>query len=139
MSSHEQRGKLGISCRLAFPSPSLVLPNRGIVLLQCRNADALLSHPLLIHPYCLTNIPSSPRSWRGCHLDTATCGVAMCPSCAVSPVAADAVAGEEADDHIEEGDDAVDDGHADAADAVDNGHENRANSLEAGADLRREC
>ena len=40
-----------------------------------------------------------------------------------------AAAGQTADNDVEERDDAVDDGHADAADAVDDGHEDIADGL----------
>ena len=49
--------------------------------------------------------------------------------------AAARVAGEEADDNVDAGDDAADNGHDDAADAVDNGHDALADRPEDGFDL----
>ena len=50
-------------------------------------------------------------------------------------LAATVAAGEEGDEDVQEGDDAVDDGGQDGADSVDNGHQHTANGLEHALDL----
>lgn len=58
-----------------------------------------------------------------------------CPAGAVAPAAA-GVAGQAADDDVEEGDDAADYGHDNAANAVDDSHDGPADSAEARFNLR---
>ena len=57
----------------------------------------------------------------------------------VPAVAAARVAGQEADNDIEAGNDAANDGHEDVADAVDDGHYGSANGPEDGLDLYLSC
>ena len=74
-------------------------------------------------------------------LDPARCRRVMTTSDASPrssrPVAATAasVAGEEADDNVKAGDDAVDDGHDDASNAVDHSHDGLTDRPEDGSDL----
>lgn len=56
---------------------------------------------------------------------------------AASSSPAGAVAGEAADDDVEDGHDAVEDGFEDVADAVDDGHDAGADGLEDRLDLLR--
>lgn len=54
---------------------------------------------------------------------------------AASSSSASAVAGEAADDDVEDGHDAVEDGFEDVADAINDGHDAGADGLEDGLDL----
>lgn len=56
-----------------------------------------------------------------------------------APATAHAVAGQAADDDVEDGDDTVDDGLDNAGNAVDDGHESRADGLEDRLDLLGEA
>jgi hypothetical protein len=64
-------------------------------------------------------------------------GGAMSAAHAVAAVPAAGVAGQAADDDVEEADDAVDGGHDDAADAVDDGHDGPPDGAETGLDLEK--
>lgn len=56
-----------------------------------------------------------------------------------TPATAAIAASQEADDDVEEGDDAADDGVQDVADAVDDGHDDAADRAEDGLDLFCVC
>ena len=56
-----------------------------------------------------------------------------------APATTGAVAGEAADDDVEDGDDAVDNGLEDAGNAVDDGHDGSADGLEDRLDLQAAC
>lgn len=57
-------------------------------------------------------------------------------ACRASTSSTTATAGQAGDDDVEDGDDAVDDGHEDCANAVDDGHEDRADGTEDRGDLK---
>jgi len=57
---------------------------------------------------------------------------------AMTSATAAGVASEEADDGVEDGDDAVDNGHDDGSDAVNNGHDGSADCANAVLDLKHQ-
>ena len=57
-----------------------------------------------------------------------------CPRCS-SPPPSTVAAGQTGDDHVEEGDDAVDDCFADRADGIDDAHETGTDGVEDALDL----
>ena len=90
--------------------------------------------PIIVHLNLPPGLPLPPyRATR--QLDPSR-GVAMSPASAANLAAptAHAVAGQGADDDVEEGDNAVDNSHDDAANAVNNGHEHGADGPEDGLD-----